>query len=48
MFLEQVVCEHASLAYLFGCANRGLAMAVDVHAADEARFVTMAGVRGED
>ena len=46
MFLEQVVCEHASLAYLFGCAGKGLAMAVDVHAGDEERFVEMAQARG--
>lgn len=46
MFLEQVTCEKSSLAYLFGCAGKGLAMAVDIHAGDEDRFITMAKARG--
>jgi glyoxylase-like metal-dependent hydrolase (beta-lactamase superfamily II) len=46
MFLEQVACDKSSLAYLFGCVGKGLAMAVDVHAGDEARFAAMAQARG--
>ncbi|WP_322629813.1 MBL fold metallo-hydrolase [Halothiobacillus sp.] len=46
MFLEQVACDKSSLAYLFGCAGQSLAMAVDVHAGDEDRFVAMAEARG--
>lgn len=46
MFLEQVACAKSSLAYLFGCAGQGLAIAVDVHAGDEATFMTMAEARG--
>ena len=45
MFLEQVACDKSSLAYLFGCVGKGLAMAVDVHAGDEARFAAMAHAR---
>lgn len=46
MFLEQIACDKSSLAYLFGCAGQGLAVAVDVHAGDEDRFVAMAEARG--
>jgi len=46
MFLIQHPCEYSSLAYLFGCAGKGLAMAVDVHADDVDRFVAMAEEKG--
>lgn len=46
MFLKQHPCEYSSLAYLFGCAGQGLAIAVDVHAGDEARFMEMAAELG--
>lgn len=46
MFLEQVACAKSSLAYLFGCAGQGLAIAVDVHAGDESAFMAMAEARG--
>lgn len=46
MFLIQHHCPYASLAYLFGCAGQGLAVAVDVHAGEEDRFITMAEEKG--
>lgn len=46
MFLIQHPCEFSSLAYLFGCAGKGLAMAVDVHADDVYHFVEMAEQKG--
>lgn len=42
MFLRQYVCDKASLAYLFGCSGKGLAIAIDVHAGDEEHFLAMA------
>ncbi|KTG16640.1 MULTISPECIES: MBL fold metallo-hydrolase [unclassified Guyparkeria] len=48
MFLIQHPCEFSSLAYLFGCAGKGVAMAVDVHADDVDRFVEMATQQGVD
>lgn len=42
MFLIQHPCALSSLAYLFGCAGKGLAMAVDVHLEDVDRFLDMA------
>lgn len=46
MFLQQYACAQSSLAYLFGCVGQGLAIAVDVHAGDEERFLAMAEEKG--
>ncbi len=48
MFLIQHSCPYSSLAYLFGCTGKGVAMAVDVHAGDEERFLAMAAEKGVD
>lgn len=48
MFFKQRTAATATLSYLFGCAGRGLAVAVDVVAGDEDWFVesaTLAGAR---
>jgi hydroxyacylglutathione hydrolase len=39
MFFKQIPTKDASLSYLFGCATVGKAVAVDVVAGDEQRFV---------
>ena len=46
MFFEQIPCAHASLAYLFGCAGQGVAIAVDIHAGDEHAILARAEARG--
>lgn len=48
MFFHQKQAENSTLSYFFGCAGRGLAVAVDVVAGDEDWFVAeaqKAGVR---
>ena len=42
MFFIQHPSPLASLAYLFGCTGKRAAIAVDVHAGDEAAFLAMA------
>ena len=39
MFFRQIAAPEASLSYFFGCATEGKAVAVDVVAGDEQRFV---------
>lgn len=39
MFFRQIATTEASLSYFFGCATAGKAVAVDVVAGDEERFV---------
>ena len=39
MFFRQIAAPEASLSYFFGCATVGKAVAVDVVAGDEQRFV---------
>lgn len=39
MFFRQIAAPEASLSYFFGCATAGKAVAVDVVAGDEQRFV---------
>ena len=39
MFFKQIATTEASLSYFFGCATVGKAVAVDVVAGDEARFI---------
>jgi hydroxyacylglutathione hydrolase len=39
MFFRQIAAPEASLSYFFGCATAGKAVAVDVVAGDEHRFV---------
>jgi hydroxyacylglutathione hydrolase len=39
MFFRQIATSEASLSYFFGCATAGKAVAVDVVAGDEERFV---------
>lgn len=46
MFLQQYPCAHSSLAYLFGCAGQGMAIAVDVHSGDEEHFLALAEEKG--
>ena len=46
MFLIQHPCSRSSLAYLFGCAGKGVAIAVDVHAENVYQFVEMAEQKG--
>jgi glyoxylase-like metal-dependent hydrolase (beta-lactamase superfamily II) len=43
MFFRQIATTEASLSYFFGCATAGKAVAVDVVAGDEERFVEEAG-----
>lgn len=43
MFFRQIAATEASLSYFFGCATVGKAVAVDVVAGDEQRFVEEAG-----
>ena len=50
MFFKQYAAPHATLSYFFGCAGHGKAVAVDVVAGDEQRFLDAAlaaGVRIE-
>lgn len=46
MFFKQLATQQASLSYFFGCAGRGMAVAVDVVAGDEVWFVEEAGKAG--
>lgn len=46
MFFKQRVTESATLSYLFGCAGRGLGIAVDVVAGDEDWFLAEAEKAG--
>ncbi len=39
MFFKQIATTEASLSYFFGCATAGKAVAVDVVAGDEERFI---------
>ena len=39
MFFRQIATKEASLSYFFGCATLGKAVAVDVVAGDEERFI---------
>lgn len=48
MFFEQIPCAKSSLAYLFGCAGQGMAIAVDVHAGDEEAVLRRAQARGAE
>ena len=43
MFFKQIATTEASLSYFFGCASLGKAVAVDVVAGDEDRFIDEAG-----
>lgn len=50
MFFQQYAAPHATLSYFFGCAGHGKAVAVDVVAGEEQRFLdaaVAAGVRIE-
>jgi glyoxylase-like metal-dependent hydrolase (beta-lactamase superfamily II) len=42
MFFRQIATNEASLSYFFGCATAGKALAVDVVAGDEERFINEA------
>jgi len=42
MFFNQYPAENATLSYFFGCAGHGKAIAVDVVAGDEERFIAEA------
>lgn len=42
MFFKQFAAEQASLSYFFGCAGQGMAVAIDVVAGDEQRFLEAA------
>ena len=42
MFFKQLSTKEASLSYFFGCAGRGMAVAVDVVAGDEDWFIDQA------
>ena len=39
MFFRQIATTEAALSYFFGCATAGKAVAVDVVAGDEERFI---------
>ncbi|MDO8414434.1 MAG: MBL fold metallo-hydrolase, partial [Gallionellaceae bacterium] len=42
MFSSQLASKDSTLSYFFGCSGKGKAVAVDVVAGDEARFINEA------